>query len=88
MRRRRHKEISASINEAARASREASERLAAARDLIATQKERYRAERVTVIAALRNMRQQDNLARMLLDTVEKEAGNADDPGAAGGGTDQ
>ena len=84
MRRRRHREITASINDAARASAEAAERLAAARDLIAAQKRLYRSERVSVIAALKKMRAQDNLARMLLDTVEKDAGAADE---AGCGTD-
>lgn len=74
MRLRRHRDITASIEAAARASAETTQRLAETRDLIATQKERGRNERVTIIAALKKMREQNNLARMLLDTVEQETG--------------
>lgn len=79
---RRRKDIAASINAAVNARGDANDRLAAARDLIAVQGERARAERVTVIAALRKMREQNNLARMLLDTMERGADG--DAGAAGG----
>jgi F0F1-type ATP synthase membrane subunit b/b' len=79
--RRRHKEIASSIDAAVRAREDANDRLAAARDMIAVQGERARAERATIITALRRMREQNNLARLILDTVEKETG--DDAGAAG-----
>ena len=74
MRLRRHKDIKSSIDAATRASEEARERLARTQELLATQKERARAERVTIIAALKRMREANNLARMILDTVEQQAG--------------
>jgi hypothetical protein len=82
--RRNSREIRASIDAAVRARDDANERLTVMRDLIAVQKERARSERVTIIAALRRMRSQDNLARMLLDTVEREAAG-NEPGALGSG---
>ncbi len=82
MRLRKHRrDITASIEAAARAATETAERLAQTRDLIAVQKACLRTERATVIASLKKMREQNNLARMLLDTVEREAGN--DARAAG-----
>jgi hypothetical protein len=84
-RQRRSKDVAASITDAARACEEATGHLAAARDLIAVQAERARAERATIIAALRKMRASNNLARLIMDTVEKESGG--DAGTAGTGTD-
>ena len=77
----RRKDVAASIEAAQQARDDANKRLAAARDVIAVQGERARAERVTIIAALAKMRQQNNLARLIMDTVEREAGN--DAGSAG-----
>jgi hypothetical protein len=78
---RRTKDVKTSIGAATRASEEAAGRLAETRDLLAAQKERARAEKATIIAALARMREANNLARMILDTVEKETGG---PGNAGG----
>ena len=83
LRRRRAKDIAASIEEAARASEDATGRLEETRDLIAVQGERARAERVTIIAALKRMRADNNLARLIMETVEKETGIPDDAGAGG-----
>lgn len=74
MRPRRHKDVKSSIRAATKAAEEAAERLAATQDMLAVQKERARAERITIIAALKRMREANNLARMILDTVEREAG--------------
>ena len=74
LRRRRNGEIAASIEAARRASAEATGRLTETRDLLATQRERARNESTTIIAALKKMRQQNNLAGMILDTVERQAG--------------
>lgn len=70
--RRRRKEVTSSIGAAVRAREDANEQLVKARDVIATQSERARAEHATVIEALRRMRQSNNLARMILDSVEKD----------------
>jgi ABC-type transporter Mla subunit MlaD len=75
--RKRRRDITASIEAAARASAETAARLAETRDLIATQRERARSERTTIIASLKRMRETNNLARMLLDTVERDAHGAD-----------
>jgi hypothetical protein len=79
--RRRRKDIKESIDAAVRARDEANGRLAETRDIIAAQKERARTERTVIITALARMRQQNNLARMILDTVERETGEA---GGTGG----
>ena len=84
MRLRRAKDIAASVAAAERAREDANARLAEARDIIAVQKERSRHERETIIASLQKMRQQNNLARLIMDTVEREAGN--DTGSAGSGS--
>jgi hypothetical protein len=78
---RKHKEIASSIDAAVRAREDANERLAAAQNAIAVQRERARAERLTIITALRKMREQNNLARMILDTVERETTDGPDPGS-------
>lgn len=83
-RRRPVKDVAASIEAAARASEDATGRLAEMRDLIAVQQERGRQERVTIIASLRRMRENNNLARLILDTVEHETGAGDDASSAGG----
>lgn len=82
MRLRRHRDVKSSIGAAVRAKDDANHRLTEARDVTATQQERARAERATIITALARMRQANNLARMLLDTVERETGG--DHGEAGG----
>ena len=69
MKRRRHSDIRASIDAAVRARDDANDRLAGTRDLIAAQRKRAAAERAAIIIALARMRAQDNLARMILDTV-------------------
>ena len=74
--------IRASADAAVSAREAAAERLAETRDLIAVQAERARNERATIIAAVRKMREQDNLAGMILDEVER--GAAGDPGADSG----
>jgi hypothetical protein len=79
---RKAKDVKASIDEATRASEEAAGRLADARDLLAVQRERGRAERVTIIAALKRMREANNLAGLILDHVERQTG---ENGEAGGG---
>jgi hypothetical protein len=78
--------VASSIEAAACARERANEQLAAARDVIAVQGERARHERATIIAGLKKMREQNNLARLIMDTVEREA--RDDAGAAGGGPHQ
>jgi hypothetical protein len=85
LRRRRKQDVVESIDAAARASRDSGERLADARHQLAGQRERARIERITIIAAIRRMREQDNLARLILDSVEREAGS--DAGTARGGAD-
>jgi hypothetical protein len=80
--------VTASIEAAATAREEATRRLAETRDLVAVQGERARAERVTIIAALKRMRENNNLARLIMDTVEKETGTGDDASGGGGGVDQ
>ena len=82
LRRKTARDIASSIDEATRARDDANARLADARDVIAVQRERARHERETIIAGLKKMRQQNNLARLIMDTVEREAG--DDSGQAGG----
>lgn len=67
---------------AIRARDDANDRLAKAHDLVTEQKDRARAERGTIITALKRMRQQNNLAGLLLDTMEREAGGG--AGAARG----
>ena len=84
MRSRKAKDIAASLAAAERAREDANARLAELRDATAVQKERSRHERATIIASLQKMRQQNNLARLIMDTVEREAGN--DTGAAGSGS--
>jgi hypothetical protein len=84
--RRPRKDVKASIAGAERARDDANSRLAAARDMIAVQGERARAERATIIAAIRRMREQNHLSQLILDTVEKETGDV--PGAGGGRADQ
>jgi len=81
---RRRGDIAASVEAAVRARDDANGRLAAARDMIAVQLERARAERVTIIASIKRMREQDSLARLILDNVEKETGGG---GEAGSGAD-
>ena len=79
---RRPDDIRASADAAVTAREGASARLAETRDLIATQAERARQERATIIAAVRKMRQQDSLAGLILDDIER--GAAGDPGADSG----
>ena len=79
--RRKPSDISASIEDAVRAREDATTRLGEARDLIAVQRERARAERVTIIASLKKMRAANNLAGLILDDVEKNTGADGDPGA-------
>ncbi len=74
--RKRRRDVTASIQAAARAYDETAARLAETRDIIAVQRERGRSERETIIASLKRMRQANNLAEMLLDTVEREANGA------------
>ena len=83
LRRRAPKDVTASIEAAATAREEATSRLRETRDLVAVQGERARAERVTIIAALKRMRADNNLARLIMETVEKETGIPDDAGAGG-----
>jgi len=83
LRRRTPRDVKASITEAVRVRDEATARLAAARDMLIMQRERGRAERATVIAAIRRMREANNLSGMILDAVERETREADDSGAAG-----
>ena len=78
--------IRASADAAVTAREEAGARLAETRDLIAAQAERARHERATIIAAVRRIREQDNLAGLILDGIERGAGR--DPGADSGGTHQ
>jgi len=79
--RRRPSEVASSIEAAARARDDANQRLADARDVIAVQRERARHERETIIKSLRKMRETNNLAALIMDSVEREAG--DDAGKAG-----
>jgi len=81
--RRRPRDVRASIAGAVRAREDANTRLAEARDLIAGQRERARAERATIIASLRKMRAQNNLSRLILDSVERDTGAAHDAGTPG-----
>ncbi len=81
--RRRPRDVKASIEDAVRAREDANTRLAEARNLIAGQRERARAERATIIASLRKMRAQNNLSRLILDSVERDTGAAHDAGKAG-----
>lgn len=74
LRRRAPKDVVASIKAAAVAREDATSQLQQARDLIAVQNERARAERVTIITALKRMRADNNLARLIMDTVEHETG--------------
>ena len=83
LRRRAPKDVTASIEAAATAREDATQRLQETRDLVAVQGERARAERVTIIAALKRMRADNNLARLIMETVEKETGIPDDAGAGG-----
>jgi hypothetical protein len=83
---RRRDDITASADAAVTARKTAAAKLAETRDLIAVQAERVRVERATIIAAVRKMREQDNLAGMILDEVER--GAAGDPGADSGRTHQ
>ncbi len=82
-RRRRNGEIAASIEAARQASEESAGRLTETRELLATQKEHARNERVTIIEALRKMRAANNLAGMILDTVERQAGGGDEHSGEG-----
>jgi hypothetical protein len=75
--RRRPRDVKASIEGAVRARDDATTRLAEARDLIAVQRERARAERATIIAALKKMREANNLAGLILDSVERDTGDGD-----------
>lgn len=79
--RRRSSDVAASAEAATRAREDANARLAAVRDVISVQKERARHERETVIAALKKMREQNNLAALIIDNIERETG--DDTGAPG-----
>jgi hypothetical protein len=79
---RRPDDIRASADAAVRARENATARLTETRDLIAVQAERARHERATIIAAVRKMREQNNLAGMILDEVER--GTDGDPGADSG----
>jgi hypothetical protein len=81
-RRRPPEDIRASADAAVTAREEAGARLAETRNLIAVQSERARHERATIIAAVRKIREQDNLARLILDEVERGTGS--DPGADSG----
>lgn len=83
-RRRPAKDVAASIEDAARAREDATGRLEEARDLIAVQRERARYEQATIIAALKRMRENNNLARMIMDTVERDTNDA---GGGSGRTD-
>jgi hypothetical protein len=84
LRRRAPKDITASIENAVRAREDAAGRLKETRDLIAVQGERARSERVTIIAAIKKMRETNNLAGLILDDVEKGTGADGDAGTAGG----
>ena len=81
LRRRTPKDVKESIEAAVTAREEATSRLQETRDLIAVQGERARAERATIIAALKRMRANNNLAALIMDTVEK---NTNDAGGGGG----
>ena len=87
-RRRPASDVAASIKAATQAREDANTQLAEARDVIAVQGERARHERATIITGLRKMREQNNLARLILDTVEQETGTGHDTSAAGGGAHQ
>jgi predicted metal-dependent hydrolase len=75
---RRHKAIRSSIDAAVRAREDANDQLTKASDMIAVQRERARAEQVSIIAALKKMRETNNLARLILDTVERDVTDAPD----------
>jgi hypothetical protein len=77
--RRRPKDVKASADEAVDARESAAARLSETRDLIAAQAERARQERATIIAAVRKMREQDNLTGLILDEVER--GTRGEPGS-------
>jgi hypothetical protein len=79
---RRGRDITASADAAVTARKAAAAKLAETRDLIAVQAERGRMERATITAAVRKMREQDNLAGLILDDIERGAGG--DPGADSG----
>jgi hypothetical protein len=83
---RRRDDIRASAAAAVTARAAAAAKLAETRDLIAVQAERARNERATITAAVRKMREQDNLAGMILDEVERGAGG--DAGTDSGGAHQ
>ena len=83
LRKRGNGEIADSIEAARQASEESAGRLTETRDLIATQRERGRLERETIIAALKKMRAANNLAGMILDTVERQAGSGDEHSGEG-----
>ena len=77
LRKRRNGEIADSIEAARQASEESAGRLTETRELLATQKEHARNERVTIIEALRKMRAANNLSQMILDSVEKDVTSVD-----------
>lgn len=79
----RRKDVAASIEAAQKARDDANRRLADARDVIAVQGERARHEKATIIAAIKKMRESNNLGRLILDTVQREAEAGNEPGAAG-----
>ena len=75
---RRHKAIRSSIDAAVRAREDANDQLTNVKDMITVQRERARAEQVSIIAALKKMRETNNLARLILDTVERDVTDAPD----------
>jgi hypothetical protein len=75
--RRRPSSVRSSIADAVAARKDAARRLADTRDVIAVQRERARAERKTIIEALRMIREQNNLADLIMGEIEKQAGGED-----------
>ncbi len=75
MRLRRRRDITASAAAAAAATEQSAARLSEARQRLAASRELARAERAAITASLRRMREKDNLAELILGTVEREAGN-------------
>jgi hypothetical protein len=75
LRRRRPASISFSIAEAVTARENAAAQLAEARDVIAVQRGRARAERKTIIGGLRALREQNSLADLIMGEIEKQAGD-------------
>jgi hypothetical protein len=82
LRRRRPKEIKESSDKAVVAREEATSRLAETKDLLEAQAARARYERATIIAAVRKIREQDNLAGLILDDIERGSGGEPGTGSS------